>query len=89
MRELPVRMPPMRLQRRGSARREIFYFAVAFAAIIAAGGDTDTNASLAGQIAGALLGPHHLPPELLQKLARVDGYAWVNNVLQIAQQHVV
>ncbi|WBO86712.1 ADP-ribosylglycohydrolase family protein [Hymenobacter yonginensis] len=60
-----------------------------FAAIIAAGGDTDTNASLAGQIAGALLGPHHLPPELLQKLARVDGYAWVNNVLQIAQQHVV
>ena len=36
MRELPVRMPPMRLQRRGSARREIFYFAVAFAAMFGA-----------------------------------------------------
>ena len=36
MRELPVRMPPMRLQRRGSARREIFYFLVAFAAMFGA-----------------------------------------------------
>ena len=33
MRSLPVQMPPMTLERRGSARREIFYFLVAFAAM--------------------------------------------------------
>jgi ADP-ribosyl-[dinitrogen reductase] hydrolase len=58
-------------------------------AVIEAGGDTDTNASLAGQIAGALLGQHHLPQELLQKLTQVEGYAWLNRVLDIAQQNIV
>ena len=33
MRSLPVQMPPMTLERRGSARRELFYFLVAFAAM--------------------------------------------------------
>lgn len=33
MSNLPVQLPPMRLQRRGSARREIFYFLVAFSAM--------------------------------------------------------
>lgn len=33
MRQLPVQMPPMRLQRRGSTLREIFYFLVAFGAM--------------------------------------------------------
>ena len=33
MSRLPVELPPMTLERRGSARREIFYFLVAFAAI--------------------------------------------------------
>lgn len=33
MRGLPVQLPPMRLHRRGSVRREIFYFLVAFAAM--------------------------------------------------------
>ncbi|NJC40426.1 hypothetical protein GGQ87_000684 [Brevundimonas alba] len=36
MRSLPVQMPPMILERRGSARREIFYFVVAFAAMFGA-----------------------------------------------------
>ena len=36
MRELPVRMPPMRLERRGGPLREIFYFLVAFAAMFGA-----------------------------------------------------
>ena len=36
MRELPVQLPPMRLQRRGSARREVFYFLVAFSAMFGA-----------------------------------------------------
>jgi len=33
MTRLPVELPPMTLERRGSARREIFYFLVAFAAM--------------------------------------------------------
>ena len=33
MRSLPAQLPPMTLERRGSVRREIFYFLVAFAAM--------------------------------------------------------
>ena len=33
MSRLPVELPPMTLERRGSARREIIYFLVAFAAM--------------------------------------------------------
>ena len=33
MRELPVKLPPMRLERRGGPLREIFFFLVAFAAM--------------------------------------------------------
>ena len=33
MRSLPVQLSPMTLERRGSARREVFYFLVAFAAM--------------------------------------------------------
>lgn len=36
MSRLPVELPPMTLERRGSARREIFYFLVAFAAMFGA-----------------------------------------------------
>ncbi|HYC74622.1 hypothetical protein [Brevundimonas sp.] len=36
MTKLPVELPPMTLERRGSARREIFYFLVAFAAMFGA-----------------------------------------------------
>lgn len=36
MRQLPVQMPPMRLERRGGRLREIFYFLVAFAAMFGA-----------------------------------------------------
>ena len=33
MRELPVKLPPMTLERRGGPLREIFFFLVAFAAM--------------------------------------------------------
>jgi ADP-ribosylglycohydrolase len=56
------------------------------AATIAAGGDTDTNASLARQVAGALLGQPGIPAELLGKLKRVEGYDWLQRVVQRAQQ---
>lgn len=36
MRQLPVQMPPMRLERRGGKLREVFYFLVAFAAMFGA-----------------------------------------------------
>ncbi|MBD2768856.1 ADP-ribosylglycohydrolase family protein [Hymenobacter sp. BT664] len=58
-------------------------------AIVVAGGDTDTNASLAGQIAGALLGPQNIPTELLRKLTQVNGYAWLKQVVHVAQQQLV
>jgi ADP-ribosylglycohydrolase len=55
-------------------------------ATIAAGGDTDTNASLAGQVAGTLLGPSGIPVELFGKLRRVEGYDWLQRAVQRAQQ---
>lgn len=49
--------------------------------IIDSGGDTDTNASLAGQIAGALLGEAHIPVKLINKLKAVHGFQWLNSVV--------
>jgi ADP-ribosylglycohydrolase len=49
-------------------------FAKMLAEVIAAGGDTDTNASLAGQVAGAALGFGGLPAELLGRLPQAE---WV------------
>jgi ADP-ribosyl-[dinitrogen reductase] hydrolase len=40
--------------------------------VIAAGGDTDTNASIACQIAGSAVGFNGLPPELMQKVPQLD-----------------
>ncbi len=40
--------------------------------IIAAGGDTDTNASLAGQVAGTALGLHRLPKEFVERLPQAE-----------------
>jgi len=35
--------------------------------LIACGGDTDTNASMAGQVAGALIGRARLPEDLIAR----------------------
>ena len=40
--------------------------------VIAAGGDTDTNAALAGQVAGTALGFCRLPNELLERLPQPE-----------------
>ncbi|WP_207514321.1 ADP-ribosylglycohydrolase family protein [Longitalea luteola] len=53
-----------------------------YKSIIESGGDTDTNASLAGQIAGAFLGIDHLPKGLLRKLAAVENYDWVRRIIE-------
>lgn len=49
--------------------------------IIELGGDTDTNCSIAGQIAGTLLGIHNIPTELLNKLKNLNEYEWIKNVI--------
>ena len=54
------------------------------AAIIAAGGDTDTNASLAGQVTGTWLGQQRLPQNLLSQLEQVKGYAHLQQVVRAA-----
>ncbi|MBC9933070.1 ADP-ribosylglycohydrolase family protein [Chitinophaga qingshengii] len=44
-------------------------------------GDTDTNAAIAGQIAGALLGRTGLPVSLLQQLEALLEYPWLQQVI--------
>lgn len=49
--------------------------------IIQSGGDTDTNASMLGQVAGAYLGQSGIPPELMNKIIHEDAYIWIQSVL--------
>ncbi len=52
-----------------------------FSGLIEIGGDTDTNCSIAGQIAGTLLGRDGIPPTLLQKLEALPEYSWIKRVI--------
>jgi ADP-ribosyl-[dinitrogen reductase] hydrolase len=63
-------------------------FGPMLAAIMQAGGDTDTNASLAGQVVGALLGVAQLPPTLLRRLTLFSGYTGLTRVVRLAQEHL-
>jgi ADP-ribosylglycohydrolase len=56
-----------------------------FKQIIECGGDTDTNASIGGQIAGTLLGRENILPILIDKLKTVSGYEWVDSVIKKVQ----
>ncbi|WP_187632157.1 ADP-ribosylglycohydrolase family protein [Hymenobacter lutimineralis] len=49
--------------------------------VIATGGDTDTNASIAGQISGALLGLAGIPTELFLKLKQLPEYPWMRKII--------
>ncbi len=53
-----------------------------FTEIIAAGGDTDTNASIAGQIAGTLIGNQGIPAALLDQLKLLKEYDWISLTVQ-------
>jgi ADP-ribosylglycohydrolase len=53
-----------------------------FKQLIEIGGDTDTNASIAGQIVGTLVGKKGIPKELLMQLAELNEYNWINNTIQ-------
>lgn len=60
-----------------------------FAAIIATGGDTDTNASIAGQIAGTLIGVSGIPVRLLDQLMRLKEYDWILSTIQQLQAELM
>lgn len=49
--------------------------------LINIGGDTDTNCSIAGQIAGALVGRQGIPEHLLKKLKGLLEYGWIEGVI--------
>lgn len=49
--------------------------------VICCGGDTDTNASIAGQIMGAILGYKKLPKNLISKLEMTNRYSKIQNIL--------
>ncbi len=53
-----------------------------FRNLIELGGDTDTNCSIAGQIAGAAIGIEQIPLSLLQKLKKLEDYQWIERVIE-------
>ena len=50
--------------------------------LTAIGGDTDTNCSMAGQIAGALLGITSLPSDLKMQVMRLQEYTWIKDTIE-------
>lgn len=53
-----------------------------FRQIIDSGGDTDTNASIAGQIAGAIIGRANIPEDLLSKLRLLPDFNWMEDIVK-------
>ena len=49
--------------------------------LIKIGGDTDTNCSIAGQIAGALIGRKEIPENLINKLNELDENKWIESTI--------
>lgn len=45
-------------------------------------GDTDTNCSIAGQIAGTLLGINAIPNHLIEKLKKLNDYKWIKTTIE-------
>ena len=52
-----------------------------YAQLIEIGGDTDTNCSIAGHIAGALVGSTGIPQPLLNKLKEIRDYQWIKSTI--------
>lgn len=53
-----------------------------FRQIIEIGGDTDTNASIAGQIAGTLIGTANIPQNLMKELKDLDEFEWIYSAIK-------
>ncbi|MEM8888547.1 MAG: ADP-ribosylglycohydrolase family protein, partial [Bacteroidota bacterium] len=56
--------------------------------IIDAGGDTDTNAAIMGQLAGSALGFKNLPPDMLSQIQLLEGYAEIEVVLSAWEEQM-
>jgi len=52
-----------------------------FNQLIQIGGDTDTNASIAGQIAGTLIGRKGIPVNLMSKLQQMADFKWIEKTI--------
>jgi len=52
-----------------------------FEELIAVGGDTDTNCSIAGQIIGASIGIENVPKELIDKIKNLHGYKHLETII--------
>ncbi|MFT4533997.1 MAG: ADP-ribosyl-[dinitrogen reductase] hydrolase [Saprospiraceae bacterium] len=50
--------------------------------LIKIGGDTDTNCSIAGQIAGTLIGKVGMPKNLKTKLSELREYEWILSAIE-------
>lgn len=48
-----------------------------YSQLIKIGGDTDTNCSIAGQIAGSLVGRYGIPHDLIDRLKKLNEYEWI------------
>jgi ADP-ribosylglycohydrolase len=59
-----------------------------FQEIIDSGGDTDTNASIAGQIAGTLIGTKNIPEELILKLKNLPDYNWIKEIIETTKHKI-
>jgi ADP-ribosylglycohydrolase len=56
--------------------------------IIESGGDTDTNAAMAGQIAGALTGVNGFPAGLITQLQAVDNYDRMRSIIEKTTKYI-
>lgn len=52
-----------------------------FEQIIKTGGDTDTNSSIAGQIAGAIISINNISNDLVQKIELLPEYDWIKGII--------
>ena len=52
-----------------------------YSEMIEIGGDTDTNCSIAGQIAGTLLGKQQIPSKLISKLQQLREFEWIQTTI--------
>lgn len=57
--------------------------------VIDTGGDTDTNASIAGQIAGTFIGSKNIPIHLKEKLACLPEYNWIEGILHKVKSKIL
>jgi len=59
-----------------------------FQELIKAGGDTDTNCSIAGQIAGTLLGIDNIPKALINKVRGMKEYDWMKKIIDRTKKEI-